>query len=313
MGSLYLLVATPPGLHPGPDAPPPLPRHLAMLLARGHATGEASGSCLSESLARLFGVPDTALAPIALAAEGVDPGDAYWLRADPVHLGVGLHHVVLQDSRHFPIGAEEADDLVRHLNAHFGAELQFMAPHPQRWYARPGRRLALATRPVDRVDGRILEPGLAMGADAGILQRLATEVQMLLHDHPVNQAREGRGLPAVNGVWFWGGGSHAKPRAGFQAVLADDFAATALARAAGIPARPLPAAFAPASAGPGRILAVVDAGRPDPDANWFSPLLRALKAGRLTELHLEIIAGGDIVRLDRAAAWRLWRGRGWRP
>jgi hypothetical protein len=33
-----------------------------------------------------------------------------------------------------------------------------------------------------------------------------TEMQMMLHEHPVNQSREARGEPAVNGTWFWGGG-----------------------------------------------------------------------------------------------------------
>ena len=30
---------------------------------------------------------------------------------------------------------------------------------------------------------------------------------MLLHDHPVNIAREARGCLPVTGVWFWGGGT----------------------------------------------------------------------------------------------------------
>ena len=29
---------------------------------------------------------------------------------------------------------------------------------------------------------------------------------MLLHEHPLNQSREARGEPAINGAWFWGGG-----------------------------------------------------------------------------------------------------------
>ncbi len=34
---------------------------------------------------------------------------------------------------------------------------------------------------------------------------------MLLHDHPVNEARERRGEPPINAVWLWGGGRLAAP------------------------------------------------------------------------------------------------------
>jgi len=38
-------------------------------------------------------------------------------------------------------------------------------------------------------------------------RRLQNELQMLLHDHPVNAAREARGELAINGIWFWGAGA----------------------------------------------------------------------------------------------------------
>src|SRR5690606_15815907 len=47
-------------------------------------------------------------------------------------------------------------------------------------------------------------------------RRLVNELQMLWFDHPVNQAREARGLRPVNSVWLYGGGRPApvsSPRA----------------------------------------------------------------------------------------------------
>jgi hypothetical protein len=32
------------------------------------------------------------------------------------------------------------------------------------------------------------------------------EAQMVLHAHPVNQARQAAGQPVVNSLWPWGGG-----------------------------------------------------------------------------------------------------------
>ena len=62
---------------------------------------------------------------------------------------------------------------------------------------------------------------------------LLTEIQMALYDHPVNTAREARGAPVVNSVWFWGGGALPKePRARWHSVSADDAVALGLARCA---------------------------------------------------------------------------------
>lgn len=38
------------------------------------------------------------------------------------------------------------------------------------------------------------------------------EIQMTWHDHPINLAREQRGLPAINNVWLYGGGKGFTPR-----------------------------------------------------------------------------------------------------
>ncbi len=36
-------------------------------------------------------------------------------------------------------------------------------------------------------------------------RRILNEIQMVWHNHPVNEARLERGLPAINGVWLYGG------------------------------------------------------------------------------------------------------------
>jgi hypothetical protein len=65
-----------------------------------------------------------------------------------------------------------------------------------------------------------LEPARAMGtsiADAlgsgdPALRRLGTEIEMWLHEHPVNDARTRRGEAPVTGLWLWGGGPSLVPR-----------------------------------------------------------------------------------------------------
>src|SRR5262245_14870608 len=73
------------------------------------------------------------VAPYTLLADGGSPGEEFWMRADPVHLRVGLDSVgfagaALDRSR------DEADALAATLNRHFGEALVFHAVRPERWY-----------------------------------------------------------------------------------------------------------------------------------------------------------------------------------
>ena len=45
--------------------------------------------------------------------------------------------------------------------------------------------------------------GQAHGKDAVSWLAVQTEIQMFLHTHPINQAREQQGLPEINGLWLW--------------------------------------------------------------------------------------------------------------
>ncbi len=151
---------------------------------------------------------------------------------------------------------------------------------------------------------------------------LMNEAQMLLHEHPVNAEREARGEPALNSIWFWGGGvidaTKARP---FSTVVADDPLARGLALAAGIPALALPkdaGSVLAALGDEGRVLAVPDAPREAQlrerraalERDWFLPLLGALKSGRIGMLTLHL--GGtdsllevETVRSDLRHFWRL--------
>lgn len=287
---------------------PPFPersRALLRLAARGTA-GAAAHAGLNAALDTLFETLG-ALAPLMLASEGKTPGEAAWFRADPVHLLAGMHSVSLFDCRRFRIGSDEAEALIAALNAHFGEQAHFTAPHPERWYVRFGQAIDAAAPPLDEAAGNPIEPHLVTGPDAALLHRFAMEAQMLLHALPINEARTERGELPINGLWFWGGGIGRKPAAGFDRVQADDFTAQALAEAAGIERTALPQNFEPL---PGRTLAVLDTMRPPAslDADWFEPILAALQWGKLDLLALEVTGSdGLCAQLDQAGSWRVWR------
>lgn len=301
---------------PGLLASPPLPRlpALELLAARGRASRDEP--LASERwLARACDVdddPPAAGAFTALAA-GREPGDAWWLRADPVHLDLGAEGLSLTPAAALAIEQAETEALIAALNRHFADAFAFVAESPQRWCLR-----AAAEMPVDAAapaeSGQ--HPGSLLPQGAGARQALAflTELQMVLHDHPVNQARGQRGEPAINSIWLWGAGRlpHAA-RAPWQSLCSDDPLALGLARLAGIRHAPVPAGAAPwleQAPREGRhlcLLAPSAAPCESLEQRWFGPLLRALREDRIGMVTVRIPDAGEAWETTRADLRRFWR------
>src|SRR5882762_11253772 len=191
-----------------------------------------------------FGVPkqrDWPVAPYTLLADGGAPGPHYWMRADPVHLRVDRDNLGLADSAAFDVSRAESEALVETLNRHFGRTMLFYPMRPARWYVRLEKAPDMQTTSPVAARGAAIDEKLPYGPDAVRFHALMNEAQMLLHEHPVNAGREARGEPALNSIWFWGGGvidaERARP---FSMVFGDDPLARGLALAAGIPVRALP-------------------------------------------------------------------------
>jgi hypothetical protein len=260
---------------------------------------------------------DWPVAPYTLLADGRSPGRDFWMRAEPVHLRAGTESLFLFGSPAPDISPAEAQALAETLNRHFGESLQVHALAPARWYARIEPPPEAHTTPPGTAHGRDMRAHLPSGRDATRLRALMNESQMLLHGHAVNAAREARGEPALNSLWFWGGGtietSAARP---FSAVIAGDPLARGLALAAGVPPRPLPrdAEVMLAALKEGVALAVLDAPR-SPEAfaalerDWLAPLLAALLAGKIGMLSLHLLGARarlevETVRSDLRYFWR---------
>ena len=116
-----------------------------------------------------------------------------------MHLHVGTDQVSLTPPWALQLDdatSREALDAVRPLfesegfTLHPAAPLQWLASHPM--------LDGLATAALDRVIGRNIDRWLPGQGDARLIRRLQNEVQMLLHQHPVNLAREARGELPVN-------------------------------------------------------------------------------------------------------------------
>ena len=276
---------------------------------------------------------DWPIAPFTLAIDGGEVGDAYWLRADPVHLEMDRDRLLMIESAAFDLDADEAQALVSALNTHFAhTAISFHARAPKRWYVSVAQAPKLVTRCASEVAGHDVQGFLPTGPDALEWHGIFNEVQMLLHAHAVNAAREERGEAAVNSVWFWGGGVQAPVRGRpYDQVSSDHVLATALAVGGDVPALGRPADAAAWLASPGTDatrdsshlvvlddLAVASAHHDGSawreriaalESEWFAPLLRALREGRVSRIALVVPGENGCWRFDlgRRDLLKFWR------
>ena len=227
-------------------------------------------------------------AALAALGAGLDPGTSHVLRADPVSLVAGRNDVAL---------AARIDDL-----------------RPDAWFILQDVAPDLTTTPLDSVRGAIY-PWLPAGGDAPRWRRWLSEMQMLLHAHPANAAREAHGRVPVTGVWISDGGRVADfTRDSAPLIFApagrDGDVARGLARLRGTVAALPPGSLATLPAQDDAIVVldrVTDVNAPRLLSDWFAPAVAALERGTLASLSL--LANGE----GTAAAWHAerpsWRAR----
>ena len=297
--------------------------NLETLIARGDTIAAPASTCDSCVIAMCGFDPGaiTANAAIYALGEGLAPGDDYWLRADPVCLAPTTTQLTLNELPDGALTAAEAQALGATLSAYFAADdFVLFTPHPQRWYLRMRNAPDLETLSPAACAGTLHESALPSGRDGAQWKRVITEVQMLLHSHPVNAAREAEGKPPANAVWPWGGGrmpggSH-PPRYGI--AFADDLLVRGLARATGAPVHALPSdarAVLLSAATTDDVLVVLRFANASAmeafERQWIAPLQAALASSQISELSLHVCGDGGVIarRITRAHLHRWWRRR----
>ncbi len=106
-----------------------------------------------------------------------------------------------------PLSEAEAEDLLAAANelcADAQCELQRVGDE---WFMRSAQPWSLRPPPLTAMAGAPLPLPAMSSADTLRWSRLHNAIQMRWHAHPVNEARETRGLPIVNGLWLHGGGT----------------------------------------------------------------------------------------------------------
>nr|WP_322107026.1 regulator [Paraburkholderia sp. J41] len=333
---------------------------LAKLVARATLGEQVIGEDFQRTLpherwvARQFGVPvgpaspanaaddEAPLAPYMLLADGGAPGESTWACIQPVHVRIAHDHLVLIDPAALELADSDAAalcEVAKPLFEEMGVRM--VAPTPQRWYVSSDAFGTLAGASPLRASGRNIEIWLPHEAHSGQRSRawmkVQNEVQMAWFEHPVNVAREARGLPAVNSIWFHAQGALRAVASPFARVRSDAAATRGLALAAGTevgaapqtwqtlaqtrqtPADPLADSLAksgerasgPSAAGPTLVeldpfsaaFIQQDWGRWNAafaqlERDWFSPALAALEAGALGALDLTLCGDTGSVTLS---------------
>lgn len=205
-------------------------RALTLLLgARRHFAGQVLSPGFSRALARAeredlaegelaqlqrqFRVRPAGAWPSAALIEGLQlrPDERQrdqWLRADPVWLQADLSTARLMAWGNLGLSAEEAEALLRPLKPLFGdAGFPIEQREPEAWCLRIPResRPPSFPHPLDALGGDAFAQ-LGSGSETRRWRALLAEAQVLLHEHPVNEARRRAGRPPANSLWFWGGG-----------------------------------------------------------------------------------------------------------
>jgi len=274
------------------------------------------GPELRDLLATILGVlgkerPQDGLGAMRMWGQTGDRPTVWIAAADPVYLEPRLDHLFLHTLSEPAVSRSELRLLFDHLQDTLAADRNYgFARLAACGYLRAEESIVTAAAPSSVVDQCNPNDYLPTGEKAAGFRQLQSEIEMALHEHPVNVERQLRGLQPVNSLWLWGGGHAPELRADPHPMLfADD---------------PLLRGYWESASGavhtwPGTIAACLEASVEGfvavvPEVTDGSQLLEsclrelhdAVRSRRLYRLVL-VFADGIRATVGPADRWRFWR------
>ncbi|MEO8923495.1 MAG: hypothetical protein ABI330_11850, partial [Caldimonas sp.] len=129
----------------------------------------------------------------AAANDTIAVGDRAWALVTPAHWQLGRDHVLMTDPAHLSLTDTESSALFEAVRGLFESEgFKAAFGSASRWYIARDDLEGLRTASLDRVIGRGVDSWLGNEASAigRLVRRLQSEVQLVLHTHPINEERE---------------------------------------------------------------------------------------------------------------------------
>ncbi|MEO8808697.1 MAG: phosphoglycerate mutase [Rhodanobacter sp.] len=280
---------------------------LLQALRRADRLGDGASGYL-DRLGEFFDGVDAHLPAAAITRDFLvgDASDAGWLSADPAWVQPDMTGARLVACGRLQLDLTEAQALAAPLQPVFAdADMELLVSSPDRWHVRLPPDVALP----DFVDpeqamGEDLSQHLPAGAQGRKWRVLINEIQVLLHQHPLNTQRRARGVPPVNSLWFWGGGHlPSSMHSILRGAISDDVLVRALAARAGIAQHGLDAQ-AIASASPGWLLDLQDLPGTEIASTWQESLQPCFDR-HVIKVYF---ASGERWLHRPWHRWRFWRG-----
>ena len=141
-----------------------------------------------------------------MAELGLKNESGYWFVVQPVHLHVARDHLVLTDYRQLNLSESEAKTLFDAAHPLFEEQnYRLLFGSKDYWFMQADAWADFRTCTPDAACGHNIDVWSPSGGSAREWRRLQNEVQMLWHQHPLNDTREQTYQPRINGLWLWGG------------------------------------------------------------------------------------------------------------
>lgn len=174
--------------------------------------------------ARALGWPTSGPLPWAALAHPNNTSPQAWVT--PCHWQIGMDQVVMLEPSVLNLSDEESRQLLQAMQVFLKEDGLEVAWHSASlWHASGEIFRNLQAASLDRVIGANTKSWITDGHLPASLRRLQSEMQMLLYNHPVNDARMAQGQFTVNSFWVHGAGAlpadHAVPASPGVQVIDD--------------------------------------------------------------------------------------------
>ena len=287
-------------------------RSLIRWLSRGAVEAVTPPMDAVAEVLRALGreTPGGGLAALRLWGQTGDRPTTWIAAADPVCLEPRLDRLFLHALGPGDVSRPELQQLMDALQEVLGDDGSIaFAQLDDCAYIRSAQALVTAAVPAAQLDGRNPDGHLPSGDDAAATLKLASEIEMTLHEQPVNAERLARGLPPVNSLWLWGGGF--APEASSEPIpplFGDDPTLLGYWQSVGGVAGAWPGSVGAClgASDSGFVAVIPPATAPDELGVALDALRQALHAGRLDQVRL-IAVDGIRATLRAADRFRIWR------
>ena len=283
----------------------------------------------SHSLCELFGLSgnDDHDQPIAAITRLVDSNqypDGIWLRVDPVHVNADGNRLKLTDSSQFTLTQHDALAFAAEINSLLKPyNLELEVPCSTRWYLKFNDDYHLKTKPIDSVIGQNILPFMPSGDDKINFVQLMNDIQMILHDFPINTNREEEKKLPINSVWLWGYGKLPDILdRNWSFVFGDEILAEGLSMLSATPFSKLPQKLDDIHSKQSNYINLIVISDFDKfryyyefdewveilmnyEINWFTPLYEAIKRNDLDEVRIETDINS--ITINKNTKYNFWK------